>query len=238
MDLTELEGLKIRMELWLEQHPTQQPRTFTEDEIKPFLAQDTRKVTDSEPSHPVLHLAARPSSSQEPKSSVYRIDSGNAPQPTPQPPPNPPAPSENEAVLVDDATCDQLFHSLWSKGEPIVWDINQEDLELDWSPRMFIEQYGQQVVEIVDHADEACLVKVAEFFDEFGKERPQGTGKRIKVSCSQSVGSDVTTSVCSCSCSCAGLASVGYVRYGLPGSLPRRNLTLSRLNLTLNPFAR
>jgi hypothetical protein len=79
-----------------------------------------------------------------------------------------------------------LFHTLWSRGEPMVVSIFASDrVKLAWTPGQFIEDFGEDHCTLVDNrnGDEEEST-VAEFFQRFltKTERTDGASHKIKVS--------------------------------------------------------
>lgn len=93
-----------------------------------------------------------------------------------------------------DITQHDLFHALWSLGEPLVIDLAPEHYpSLPWTPTFFIQRFGQhactvgsnrvkQVLRDGSLADRERTSTVAEFFETFGKTRDGSDIEKIKVS--------------------------------------------------------
>lgn len=83
-----------------------------------------------------------------------------------------------------DLTTSETFRLLWSRGEPMVVDVMGR-IKLDWTPEMFIKEFGSQKCKIVSnlHANaEDRDATVGEFFSKFGKARKWEDSEKIKVS--------------------------------------------------------
>ncbi|KAG0666858.1 hypothetical protein C6P46_003568 [Rhodotorula mucilaginosa] len=91
-----------------------------------------------------------------------------------------------------DITQHDLFHALWSLGEPLVIDLAPEHYpSLPWTPTFFIQRFGQhactvgsnrvkQVLRDGSLADRERTSTVAEFFETFGKTRDGSDIEKIK----------------------------------------------------------
>lgn len=75
-----------------------------------------------------------------------------------------------------------LFKTLWAKGEAMVCDVgDNEHYRLEWTPKDFIERYGQEPCSIYSNEDDSsCKATVQEFFETFGEKRPPTGGEKIK----------------------------------------------------------
>ncbi|KWU45574.1 hypothetical protein RHOSPDRAFT_16401, partial [Rhodotorula sp. JG-1b] len=91
-----------------------------------------------------------------------------------------------------DITQHDLFHALWSLGEPLVIDLAAEHYpSLPWTPAFFIQRFGQhactvgsnrvkQVLRDGSLAERERTTTVAEFFETFGRARDGSDIEKIK----------------------------------------------------------
>lgn len=79
---------------------------------------------------------------------------------------------------------DQLFRSLWTRGEVMVVDIRSDNLALfqPWTPSYFAEKFGEQPCELLDNwTQESEASTVGAFFGQFGTPKAEGSSFQILV---------------------------------------------------------
>lgn len=130
---------------------------------------------------------------------------------------SPKNPSRNflSVPLPDLQADDQLFRSLWARGEVMVVDIRSDNLALfePWTPSYFVEKFGDRPCEMLDNwSQETEDSTVGAFFGQFGSPKAEGASYQILVRPLQSRSSARYSSVC------AGLPHVGHACDGGPRS--------------------
>lgn len=79
-------------------------------------------------------------------------------------------PSHDTLRFADSQLTDDLFRSVWTKGEPLVVTGLQQKFRIQWTPQYFTSKYGTQSCLILEcQTDQNKRVTVGEFFSWFGK---------------------------------------------------------------------
>lgn len=171
----ELESLRRAMEAWKVDHPTQDPPALSQEVLDYLYASDPNTYSSpAEACRPYLRL---------PVGVLDRADPPTA-STTPHPAPQPPT-STADSVLVklDSIDPSTLFHSLWSRGETMVVDLDlSRHFSEEWSPKRFIKSYGRRSCTIASNsggADEPSTI--GEFFKRFEQFDSGEDGESLKL---------------------------------------------------------
>lgn len=91
---------------------------------------------------------------------------------------------QREAIKLPHHVSDEVFEEIWSRGVPIIVMGVGIKLQLPWSPKYFIDNYGKKscIVEETSTGSER-KTNVADFFRLFGKYDQRRPVERLKVSC-------------------------------------------------------
>lgn len=178
-DVVDLERIVEEMEAWVEQFPEEPLLELDDKLLQSYYAPLPGQFVDAaEPGRPYLSIP------------VQHLDPRSYPDPY-APLPSPPSSSTS---LIDPSSPPYeptaLFRALWSRGEPMIVDINDGNrVTLDWTPEYFIEQFGTMSCTIVSNVDATMRpATVREFFETFGRSREgAATSEKIKVRSLQAV---------------------------------------------------
>ena len=92
-------------------------------------------------------------------------------------------PSHQVRRFNDGELTDDIFRSLWTRGEPIVVGNLGGKFRVEWSPEYFKHKYGSQSCLILEcQTDQNKRVTVGEFFSWFGKYEGRRDCWKLKVS--------------------------------------------------------
>lgn len=93
--------------------------------------------------------------------------------PTTHLPYHPTLPYHQPRYFRDSALTDDLFHALWSDGNPIVVTGLEAKFRLPWTPAYFRREYEETPCQIVNCQEEISMeprtIRVGDFFDMFGR---------------------------------------------------------------------
>lgn len=173
--------------------PTAATETTAEEGPAPAPAQPTNSSPDVPTDAPALSLGA-PSPDPDTKPvAELSADSASAPEPSsfasapagsvPQDPfATGSLPTHTPRVFTDAELTDELFASVWAKGEPLVVTDLLAKFQLPWTPEYFSQKYGTQTCLILEcQTDQNKRVSVGEFFSWFGKYEGRRDCWKLKV---------------------------------------------------------
>ncbi|KAI6046475.1 hypothetical protein EDC04DRAFT_2627847 [Pisolithus marmoratus] len=81
-----------------------------------------------------------------------------------------PIPSHPIVTIPDSELTEEVFRSLWTKGEPLVVTGVLPKFQIQWTPEYFVQKYSSQSCLILEcQTDVNKRVTVGEFFSQFGK---------------------------------------------------------------------
>ena len=161
-DVDELERIVEEMKAWVEQFPSEPMLELDDKLVKSYHTPLPGQFVDAaEPGRPYLSIP------------VQHLDPRSY---------DPSATTSASFSSIHDPAA--LFRALWSRGEPMLVDINDGNrITLDWTPEYFIKQFGEMTCTIVSNIDATSRpAMVREFFETFGRRRKgAGTSEKIKV---------------------------------------------------------
>ncbi|SCV68606.1 BQ2448_727 [Microbotryum intermedium] len=174
MDTQELERLVLAMQEWKEMNPLEVNHPPPKDELDPFRrASGDKKSTDSWP-----YMYLRSEELVDPY--VPHIDAGTDDTTLDRPPPLTPSLFSPGPIHIKAEDKKRFsFADLWVLREPIVVDIGNDTFHLDWSPKYFIDTYGEASCN-VEGDSTTSTTEVANFFERFGQRNPLGVSRKIK----------------------------------------------------------
>ncbi|KAI6128405.1 hypothetical protein EDD16DRAFT_1690312 [Pisolithus croceorrhizus] len=83
---------------------------------------------------------------------------------------SPEIPSHSTVIVPDSELTEDVFRSLWTKGEPLVVTGVLPKFQIQWTPEYFVQKYHSQSCLILEcQSDVNKRVTVGEFFSQFGK---------------------------------------------------------------------
>lgn len=167
----ELGRMRKEMEAWKLDHPTRDSPALSREALDYFYAPDpTAYSSPTDACHPHLCI---------PVGLLDRADF-----PTTHPAPQAPTSTINPVLVeIDSMDSSTLFHSLWSRGEPMVVHLDlARHFSEEWSPKRFIKCYRRRKCTIASNTggpDEPS--DIGEFFQRFEQFDSGGDGESLKL---------------------------------------------------------